>query len=70
MVAVDTQGHGFSIFELLSNSDFEVGDEVSWQGDTPVAHAKCRNITKGTTTEVYFQNHWVTPQQLPQQLLL
>jgi predicted 2-oxoglutarate/Fe(II)-dependent dioxygenase YbiX len=69
MVAVDTHGYGYSIFELLSEAEFEAGDEVAWEDDTTLGSDYVTNVTRGERVEVFFQNHWVSPAQLRQQLL-
>ncbi len=68
MVAVDTD-EGYSIFEMLDDDTFEVGDEVSWSEHNPLGGADIINHTQGERYEVYFQNHWVSSEQLDQQLL-
>jgi hypothetical protein len=70
MVAIETEGHGFTIIELLSDDDIEIGDEMSWSDDTGLGSETYRNITKGTRMDVYVQNHWVSKNQLRQQLLM
>ncbi len=69
MVAVFTEKGDFSIFELLGGDPIEIGDEVEWARDTGLGRETLRNITHDETSEVYFQNHWVTKDQLKQQLL-
>ncbi|MGO8704909.1 MAG: hypothetical protein ACLQVA_13930 [Candidatus Brocadiia bacterium] len=70
MVAILTETDGFSVFELLSEIPLEIGDEVKWEPDTSCGRTHLVNITKHRTDEVYFQNHWVSAEQLRQQLLL
>ena len=69
MVAVETV-ENFSIFELLQDDQFEIGDKVVWTKTRPMGHGEITNLTRKKTTTVYFQNHWVTPQQLSKQLLI
>lgn len=66
MVAVSTE-EGFSIFEL-SGDEVQVGDVVSWSATRPFGSETITNHTQGNRVEVYFQNHWVTPEQLRAQL--
>jgi hypothetical protein len=47
MVAIQTEGHSFTIIELLSDDDIEVGDEMHWQHDTGMGCEKYRYVTKG-----------------------
>ena len=69
MVAIRTENGDFSVFELLGGDPVEIGDEVSWQDDTSLGSTRLRNITQGSSYEVYFQNHWVSKNQLRVQLL-
>jgi hypothetical protein len=69
MVAVLTENGDFSIFELLGGDPAEEGDEVYWKNDTGLGSEQLRNITQEETFEVYFQNHWVSNNQLSRQLL-
>jgi hypothetical protein len=70
MVAIETDGYGYTIIELLGDDDIEVGDEMAWANDTGLGGEKYRNLTKNKVMDVYVQNHWVPPQQLRQQLLM
>ena len=67
MVAVKTPS-GYSVFEIVSG-EFNVGDEVSWQGDKPLGSAEINNLTCGERESVYFQNHDVSQGNLNGQLL-
>jgi hypothetical protein len=69
MVAVQTENGDFSVFELLGGDSIEIRDEVSWQDDTSLGSTRLRNITQGSSYEVYFQNHSVSGNQLRGQLL-
>ena len=68
MVAVLTDDGEYSIIELSGDS-VEVGDVLQWNGDYPVGGEEIRNLTQGTTMDVFFQNHCVPKHQLRQQLL-
>jgi hypothetical protein len=70
MVAIETAGHGFTIIELLSDTEIATGDQMEWSPDTGCGHQTYSNHTKGTKMRVYVQNHWVNLPQLRQQLLL
>lgn len=70
MVAVMTEGYGYSIFELLGGDPVEVGDHVSWGDDTALGDELLTNHTQRERYEVYFQNHHVPESQLRQQLLM
>lgn len=69
MVAVLTEHGDFSIFEILGDDPVEKGDEVRWENDTGLGSEMLTNVTQRETYEVYFQNHWVSTNQLKQQLL-
>jgi hypothetical protein len=69
MVAALTEEGSYSIFELLGSDSVEIGDVVSWRGDTPLGGEPLRNLTQNSQFEVYFQNHHVHPDNLRQQLL-
>ena len=69
MVAVQTQTEGISVFEMLSDDNFELSDEVSWSEDKPLGDCDIRNITKDEIGSVYFQNHWVSKDVLKKQML-
>lgn len=69
-VAIATEGHGYTIIELLGDDDIEVGDQMAWANDTGLGGEKYRNLTKRKAMDVCVQNHWVAPQHLRQQLLV
>ena len=70
MVAVQTDNGDFSVFELLSEEDIEIGDPVHWRNDTGMGSETLTNLRSGQRFEVYFQNHWVSKSNLRKQLLL
>jgi len=70
MVAIATTDGGYTIIELLSNFELELGDEVRWKDDFAMGHEIYTNVTKSVSEEVYVQNHGVTKANLHQQLLL
>lgn len=69
MVAVLTEDGSYSVFELLGGDSVELGDVVSWKDDTALGGEQITNHTQNEQFEVYFQNHYVHPSQLRQQLL-
>jgi hypothetical protein len=69
MVAVFTEDGSYSVFELLGGDSVEIGDVVSWKNSTGLGGEKITNHSQGQQFEVYFQNHYVHPDQLRQQLL-
>lgn len=70
MVAVATEDDGYTIIELLSHFELEVGDKLSWKNGYGLGSEVYRNLSKGTQEEVYVQNHGVHQSLLRQQLLL
>ncbi|MEK6282519.1 MAG: hypothetical protein AABN95_19330 [Acidobacteriota bacterium] len=69
MVAIATEDDGYTIIELLSDFELEVGDEMTWGNGHGLGSETYENVTKGTREEVYVQNHAVTIANLRQQLL-
>jgi len=69
MVAILTEDDEFTIIELLSDSDFDRGDHVSWADEYGLGPVTYRNLSKQTEAEVYVQNHGVGRNGLRQQLL-
>lgn len=67
MVAVDAK-LGISIFEMYTDREINVGDDVSWSGDTPTGDTTLMNHTKNERFDVYFQNHFVSPEYVDKQL--
>jgi len=69
MVAIATEDDGYTIIELLSSWDVEVGDEIAWQNGHGLGSETYENLTKGSREVVYVQNHAVGQATLRQQLL-
>lgn len=70
MVAIKTADSGYTIIELLSDFDLNLGDEMTWADGYALGHETYENVTQGTREEVYVQNHDVNEAILRQQLLL
>jgi hypothetical protein len=70
MVAIATEDDGFTIIELLSDFELEVGDKMAWANGYGRGSEIYENQTKGSSEEVNVQNHAVTKSSLRQQLLL
>jgi hypothetical protein len=70
MVAIKTDDGGYTIIELLSDFELDIGDEMTWADGYALGHEVYKNVTKGTHEEVYVQNHDVNEAILRQQLLL
>jgi len=69
MVAIATEDDGFTIIELLSEGEIEVGDSITWANGHGLGSEVYENLTKGSREEVYVQNHSVNQSSLRQQLL-
>ena len=69
MVAIGTD-KGFTIIELLSEFELEIGDAISWSNGFGLGHEIYENLTKNISKEVYVQNHSVNKKNLNKQLLL
>ena len=70
MVAIATEDDGYTIIELLSDFEIEVGDSMTWSEGYGLGSEIYENLTKGSRDEVYVQNHSVSQSNLHQQLLL
>jgi hypothetical protein len=70
MVAISTDDDGFTIIELLSDFDLEVGDQIAWPNGYGLGSELYENLSKNTRSEVFVQNHSVSNSNLRQQLLL
>lgn len=70
MVGVKTENGDYSIFELLSGDELNVGDHVEWSNETIPGDAVIKNKTASTAFAVYFQNHHVSQAILNAQLLI
>jgi hypothetical protein len=70
MVAIDTERYAFTIIELLSDQQIEVGDKMAWRDDTGLGSQDYQNLSKRKVMRVLVQNHWVSQAQLRQQLLM
>jgi len=69
MVALSSE-EGYTIIELLTYFDLEVGDEIFWDSGIELGMQRFCNLTKGSSNEVYVQSHGVQESQLRKQLLL
>ena len=68
MVGILTEDDAFTIIELLSEDEFQVGDFLTWEDGYGMGHTDYRNVTKGFVAEVYVQNHSVHASLLRVQL--
>lgn len=69
MVAIETDDDGYTIIELLSDFELEIGDEMTWENGYGLGSQIYENITKSSRERVYVQNHAVTNANLRRQLL-
>jgi hypothetical protein len=69
MVAIATEDDGFTIIELLSEWNIEVGDSIEWANGHGLGDETYENVTKGSSAKVYVQNHAVSESSLREQLL-
>ena len=69
MVAIATEDDGFTIIELLSEWNIEVGDFIVWTSGHGLGAEVYENVTKSSRANVYVQNHAVSESNLRQQLL-
>lgn len=69
MVGVKVESGNFSVFEMLSDDNFHIGDELEWKEHNPLGDCKIKNGTENEFAEVYFQNHDVPLQNLKSRLL-
>ena len=53
MVAVLTEDDGYTIIELLSDFELELGDKVAWTNDYGLGSEVYKNLIKGVSAEVY-----------------
>lgn len=70
MVAIKAEDGGYTIIELLSAWELDVGDELAWSEAYGLGDQIYRNLSKQTRCTVYVQNHDVSDGNLRQQLLL
>ena len=70
MVAIHTDDSGFTIIELTSDWDLEIGDAISWANGYGLGFETYENLTQQTREEVFVQNHDVNMSNLRAQLLL
>jgi len=70
LAAIQTENKDFSVIEFLDENPSEEGDEVYWDCNTPLGSTIIVNLTKRQKNEVYFQNHWISQNQLKNQLRL
>jgi hypothetical protein len=62
-VAIETK-EDFAVFELLGGDVVEVDHEIQWDASHPLGHAQVMNLSTGKRFEVYFQEHWISRQNL------
>lgn len=70
MVAIATEDDGFTIIELLSDWEFEVGDTIAWENGHGLGSEIYENLSRRSKNRVYVQNHAVSQSNVQKQLLL
>lgn len=70
MVAIATEDSGFTIIELTSGWNLEVGDVITWANGYGLGFETYENLTQQNREEVFVQNHDVNMTNLRAQLLL
>ena len=70
MVAILTEDGGYTIIELTSGWDLEIGDAISWANGYGLGFETYENLTQQSREEVFVQNHDVNASNLRAQLLL
>ena len=70
MVAIATEDDGYTIIEIVSAFELDIGDKVTWSNDHGLGTEVYRNLSKNVSEEVYVQNHSVAKANLKQQLSL
>lgn len=68
MVGIKTDDSGYTIIELLSDWELEIGDRIAWENGYGLGSEVYQNRTRGTRAEVYVQNHDVHESILQVQL--
>ena len=58
MVYVNTE-QGISVFEIVSDDNFQVGDSVKWAENNPLGDYHIFNETTGEIQKVHFKSHWM-----------
>lgn len=66
LVAIETEFHGFTIVELVSDADLQVGDEITWESDTQMGLQTYSNVSTNRSLEVNVHNHLVAKTYLRQ----
>ena len=60
MVAIATDDDSFTIIELLSDFELEIGDSISWSNGYGLGHEIYKNLSNGSSEEVYVKNQAVS----------
>jgi hypothetical protein len=70
LVVIATEGHGFTIVELLGSDPIHLGDRLEWDDASALGSAVYHNRTKATRINVNVQTHGVLESRLRQRLRL
>jgi hypothetical protein len=68
LAALATEGHGFTIIELVGSEPIRIGDQFQWPSGRALGRTVFHNLSTGTTVNVNVLAHGV-PQALVRQLL-
>ena len=69
MVAIATEDGDYTIIELTTDWELDIGDEVTWPDGYALGFETYQNLTRQTRCEVIVQSHDVSRSFLEQQLL-
>jgi hypothetical protein len=69
-VAIATEGHDFTIVELLGSNPIHLGDGMEWDDVSALGSAVYHNRTKATRLNVKVQNHGVLESRVRQRVRL
>ncbi len=62
--AILTADSGYTIIELDPDWAVEIGDQIEWDNGDGLGFETYENVSKGTTGDVFVQNHEVTEKSL------
>jgi hypothetical protein len=62
--AIATPDRGYTIIELEPGWEVSLGDRIEWDNDDGLGFETYINVTRGTTGEVFVENHDVNEHAL------
>jgi len=63
-IAIETDGNDFTIVEVTSDDEFEIGDVVQWEQALGLGFDTYYNLTQRKKVDLIAQNHAVRPDAL------